>query len=264
MISETATAAAAGNRLLLALPGEGRERLLRLSEHVALAAGQTLYNAGGQIRHVYFPASGAVATAVAMEDGSQVEVCLTGREGFVGLPALLGHRAASNSRAVVLAAGEAVRVGAETFAREFADAEPFRGLVLRYVLALVEEVSQSSACHRLHTVEARLARWLLEFGDRAGRDELILTHELIAAMLGVRREGVTEIVGRLTRDGLISHCRCRIIFRDRAGLEARACECYQAVKSLLADLYETGPGVVRQRFYGEATRRLPAEGRHSL
>ena len=264
MRSGTATAAAAGNRLLLALPGEGRERLLRLSDHVVLAAGQTLYSAGGQIRHAYFPASGAVATTVAMEDGAQVEVCLTGREGFLGLPALPDRRTTSNCRAVVLAAGEAVRVRAEAFAREFNNSEPFRGLVLRYVLAFVEEVSQVAACNRLHTVEGRLARWLLEFGDRAGVDEVFLTQEVIAAMLGVRREGVTEIVGRLTRGGLVSHCRGKVGIRDRAGLEARACECYQVVKSLLADLYETGPVVGRRRLYGEAIQRLPAGSRHGL
>jgi CRP-like cAMP-binding protein len=217
------------NRLLAALPQEDYERILPHLGHVTFKLGEVVYESGGQIEHIYFPTTAIVSLLYLMENGSSAEMGTAGREGLVGVALFMGGNTMPN-RAVVQSAGAGVRMRAQVLRDEFARGGAFQRLLLRYTQALLTQLSQTAVCNRLHAIEQQLCRWLLLSHDRTDSDELVMTQELIANMLGVRREGVTAAAGRLQEQGLISYVRGRITILDRRGLEAAACECYKVVK----------------------------------
>lgn len=217
------------NRLLAALPDEEYERLRPSLEHVSFALGEVIYESGGQLEHVYFPTTTIISLLYVMENGSSAEMGLAGNEGVVGIALFMGGGTMPN-RAVVQSAGRAVRMKAKALQAEFALGSKFQQLLLRYTQALMTQISQTAVCNRLHAVEQQLCRWLLLSHDRVQADELVMTQELIADMLGVRREGVTVAAGQLQDAGAISYVRGRIKILDRQKLEALACECYRVVK----------------------------------
>jgi CRP-like cAMP-binding protein len=223
------TAEPAGNRLLARLPPEEYERLRPHLRQVSLALGKVIYESGGQQSHIYFPVTTIISLLYLMENGSSAEMGVAGNEGLVGVALFMGGNTAPN-RAVVQSAGTALRMKTKVLQDEFARAGTFQRLLLRYTQALMTQMSQTAVCNRLHTVEQQLCRWLLLSRDRLETDELVMTQELIANMLGVRREGVTHAAGRLQEKGLISYVRGRITMLDRRGLEAAVCECYKVVK----------------------------------
>jgi CRP-like cAMP-binding protein len=217
------------NRLLAALPREEYERLRPHMEKVSFDLGEVVYESGEHLNHVYFPTTAIISLLYLMEDGSSAEMGLAGNEGVVGIALFMGGGTMPN-RAVVQSAGGAVRLKAKALQAEFALGSKFQYLLLRYTQALITQISQTAVCNRLHSVEQQLARWLLLSHDRVEADELIMTQELIADMLGVRREGVTVAAGRLQDAGAISYVRGHIQILDRQKLEAIACECYRVVK----------------------------------
>ena len=217
------------NRLLAALPPEEYERIHPYFSHVPLKLGEVIHEPGGRLEHVYFPTNAIISLLSLMGDGSSAEMGMAGREGLVGVALFMGGETMPN-RAVVQSAGAAVRLRAQVAQEEFARGGAFQSLLLRYTQALLTLMSQTAACNRLHTIERQLCRWLLLSRDRLDTDELIMTQELIANMLGVRREGVTHAAGRLQEKGLISYVRGRITILDRGGLEVAVCECYRVVK----------------------------------
>ena len=219
----------AGNRLLAKLPPEEYERLLPHLEHVSFALGEVIYESGGRQSYIYFPTTAIISLLYLMENGSSAEMGMAGNEGLVGVALFMGGNTMPN-RAVVQSAGRAVRMQAGDLRDEFARGGAFQRLLLRYTQALLTQMSQTAVCNRLHTIEQQLCRWLLLSHDRLDSDELVMTQELIANMLGVRREGVTHAAGRLQEQGLISYVRGRIKILDRRGLEAAVCECYKVVK----------------------------------
>ncbi|MGA9997281.1 MAG: Crp/Fnr family transcriptional regulator [Pyrinomonadaceae bacterium] len=217
------------NRLLAALPSEEYERLRPSLEHVSFALGEVVYESGGHLDYVYFPTTAIISLLYMMENGSSAEMGLAGNEGVVGIALFMGGGTMPN-RAVVQSAGRAVRMKARALQTEFALGSKFQQLLLRYTQALITQISQTAVCNRLHAVEQQLCRWLLLSHDRVQADELVMTQELIADMLGVRREGVTVAAGQLQDAGAISYVRGRIKILDRQKLEAIACECYKVVK----------------------------------
>jgi CRP-like cAMP-binding protein len=217
------------NRLLAALPQEEYERLRPSLEPVSFELGEVIYESGERLDYVYFPTTAIISLLYLMEDGSSAEMGLAGNEGVVGIALFMGGGTMPN-RAVVQSAGGAVRLKAKVLQSEFALGSKFQHLLLRYTQALITQISQTAVCNRLHSVEQQLSRWLLLSHDRVEADELVMTQELIADMLGVRREGVTVAAGRLQDDGAISYVRGRIQILDRQKLEAIACECYKVVK----------------------------------
>ncbi len=219
----------AENRLLAALPPEDYQRLLPQLQQVPFSLGEVVYEFGGQLDYVYFPITSIVSLLYTMENGTSAEMGLTGNDGVVGIALFMGGGTMPN-RAVVQSAGSAIRMKAKLLQDEFARGGRFQQLLLRYTQALITQISQTAVCNRLHTVEQQLCRWLLLSHDRIQSDELIMTQELIADMLGVRREGVTVAAGRLQDSGAISYVRGRITILDRQKLEETACECYQVVK----------------------------------
>ncbi len=218
-----------GNRLLAALPTEEYARILLHLEPTSFALGEVIYESGGHLDYVYFPTTSIISLLYMMENGSSAEMGMSGNEGVVGIALFMGGDTMPN-RAVVQSAGRAVRMKAKVLQEEFARGGQFQRLLLRYTQALITQMSQTAVCNRLHTVEQQLCRWLLLSRERLESDELIMTQELIANMLGVRREGVTVAAGRLQDEGLISYVRGHIKILDRAGLEATVCECYRVVK----------------------------------
>lgn len=218
-----------GNRLLAILPQEEYERLLPHLEHVSFALGEVVYESGGQMSYIYFPTTSIISLLYMMENGSSAEMGVVGNEGLVGVALFMGGDTMPN-RAVVQSAGDALRMKSKVLRDEFSRGGMFQRLLLRYTQALMTQMSQTAVCNRLHTVEQQLCRWLLLSRDRLDSDELVMTQELIANMLGVRREGVTHAAGRLQENGLISYVRGRIRILDRRGLEAAVCECYKVVK----------------------------------
>ena len=218
-----------GNRLLAALPHQEYERLRPSLEHVSFDLGQVIYESGEHLDYVYFPTTSIISLLYLMEDGSSAEMGLAGNEGVVGIALFMGGGTMPN-RAVVQSAGGAVRMKAKALQAEFALGSRFQQLLLRYTQALITQISQTAVCNRLHSVEQQLSRWLLLSHDRVEADELIMTQELIADMLGVRREGVTVAAGRLQDDGAISYVRGHRQILDRGKLEAISCECYRVVK----------------------------------
>jgi CRP-like cAMP-binding protein len=217
------------NRLLAALPPDEYEHLLPNLQQVSFSLGEVVYEFGGHLDYVFFPTTSIVSLLYTMENGSSAEMGLTGNDGVVGIALFMGGGTMPN-RAVVQSAGAAIRLKAKVLQDEFALGGKFQRLLLRYTQALITQISQTAVCNRLHSVEQQLCRWLLLSHDRLKTDELIMTQELIADMLGVRREGVTVAAGHLQDIGAISYVRGRIKILNRHKLEETVCECYQVVK----------------------------------
>ena len=220
---------AAGNKILASLPREDYERILPHLSPVAFKLGEVVYESGARMEHIYFPTTAIISLLYVMENGSSAEMGVAGNEGVVGVALFMGGGTMPN-RAVVQSAGGAVKMRARVLQEEFARGSAFQRLLLRYTQALLTQMSQTAVCNRLHAIEQQLCRWLLLSHDRLDSDELVMTQELIANMLGVRREGVTAAAGRLQEQGLISYVRGRLHILDRPGLEAAVCECYKVVK----------------------------------
>jgi CRP-like cAMP-binding protein len=232
------------NHLLAALPQVEYERLLPHLELAPMPLGEALYESGGRLNHVYFPTTSIVSLLYVMEDGASAEIAVVGNEGILGISLFMGGET-TPSRAVVQSAGYGYRLKAQLLKQEFNRAGPVMHLLLRYTQALITQMAQTAVCNRHHTVEQQLCRWLLLSLDRLASEELSMTQELIANMLGVRREGVTEAAGKLQRAGLISYSRGRITVLNRPGLEKEVCECYAVVKKefdrLLSDIPLANP-----------------------
>ena len=217
------------NHLLAALPAEEWGRWLPHLEAVDLRLGQVLYESGTTLSHVYFPTDAIVSLLYVMENGASAEIAVVGNEGVVGISLFMGG-GSTPSRGVVQSAGMGFRMRAQVMKDEFARSHPVMHLMLRYTQALITQMSQTAVCNRHHTLDQQLCRWLLLSLDRLHGNELVMTQELIANMLGVRREGVTEAAHRLQEIGLIRYARGRIQVLDRPALEQRTCECYAVVK----------------------------------
>jgi CRP-like cAMP-binding protein len=217
------------NHLLAALPEEDFNRISDMLELVAMPLGLVLYESGGNLKHVYFPTTAIVSLLYVLESGASAEIAVVGNEGVLGISLFMGGET-TPSRAVVQSAGFGYRLSSKNLKMEFKRGDIMMRLLLRYTQALITQMAQTAVCNRHHSVEQQLCRWLLLSIDRLSDDKLSMTQELIANMLGVRREGVTEAAGRLQRDGLIEYARGHITVLDRPGLEKRVCECYQVVK----------------------------------
>lgn len=217
------------NLLLCSLPYAERERLQPQLEPVTFSLGQILWEPGKCINSCYFPVSSVISLLYTMENGSTAEMGLVGNEGVTGVTVFLGGESTC-STAVVAVAGDAFKLPAKRLQQEFANAGPLQRLFLRYTQGLITQVSQTAVCNRLHSLEQRLCRWLLLCHDRVHSSELFMTQELIATMLGGRRESVTVAAGHLQDAGLIQYCRGHIVILDRDGLESHACECYRVVE----------------------------------
>jgi CRP-like cAMP-binding protein len=217
------------NHLLAALPTDSFARLAVNLELIAMPLGAALCESGGQLQHVYFPTTAIVSLHYVMEDGASAEIAGIGNEGVLGVSLFMGGNT-TPSQATVQTGGHGYRLKTKQMMEEFDLAGPMMRLMLRYTQALMTQMSQTAVCNRHHSVEQQLCRWLLLTLDRLPSNELTMTQELIASMLGVRREGITEIAGNLQREGLISYRRGHITVLDRAGLESHTCECYEVVK----------------------------------
>ncbi len=217
------------NSLLRALPIEEFDRLLPHLELVAMPLGKVLYESGSQLRYVYFPTTSIVSLLYVMADGASAEIAVVGNEGMVGVALFMGGET-TPSRALVQSAGHAYRLKGQLLKEEFHRAAALQHLLLRYTQALLTQMAQTAVCNRHHSVDQQLCRWLLLSLDRLPSNKLTMTQELIANMLGVRREGVTESAGKLQEKGLIKYRRGQITVLDRPGLETQACECYLVVK----------------------------------
>jgi CRP-like cAMP-binding protein len=217
------------NHLLDALPKSDYERLASHLELVPMKLGDVLYESGAQLRYVYFPTTSIVSLLYVLEDGASAEIAIVGNEGILGISLFMGGNT-TPSRAVVQSAGQGFRLKAELLKNEFGRFGATMHLLLRYTQALITQMAQTAVCNRHHSIDQQLCRWLLLSLDRLASNELSMTQELIANMLGVRREGVTEAAGKLQDAGLIRYHRGRITVLDRPRLEARSCECYQVVK----------------------------------
>jgi CRP-like cAMP-binding protein len=218
------------NHLLDALPVAEFDRLSPHLELVPMPLGEALYESGGHLQHVYFPTTSIVSLLYVLADGASAEIAVVGNEGILGISLFMGGET-TPSRAVVQSAGYGYRLKAQLLKQEFNRAGPVLHLLLRYTQALITQMAQTAVCNRHHSVDQQLCRWLLLSLDRLASNELTMTQELIASMLGVRREGVTEAAGKLQDVGLIQYHRGKITVLDRAGLEARVCECYEVVKT---------------------------------
>ena len=218
------------NALLAALPTAEWERWLSQLEAVEMPLGKVLYESGSKMTHVYFPTTSIVSLLYVMEDGASAEIAVVGHEGIVGISLFMGG-SSTPSRAVVQSAGLGYRLQASLMMQEFNRAGPVLHLLLRYTQALITQMAQTAVCNRLHSLDQQLCRWLLLSLDRLKSNDLVMTQELIANMLGVRREGVTAAAGRLQDAGLIRYRRGHIHVLDRPGLEKRTCECYAVVKN---------------------------------
>jgi CRP-like cAMP-binding protein len=223
------------NALLAALPVAELERLAAHLELVALPLGEVLYEPGGQLQHACFPTTAIVSLHYVTESGASAETAGVGNEGVVGISLFMGGNTTPSS-AVVQTAGHAYRLERRLLKQEFDRAGPLQALLLRYMQALITQTMQTAACNRHHSVEQQLCRWLLLTLDRGLPRELVMTQELVASMLGVRREGITAVAGRLQNAGVIRYRRGHIAVLERSGLETRACECYDVVKKELGRL----------------------------
>ncbi|EER62303.1 cyclic nucleotide-binding protein [Acidovorax delafieldii 2AN] len=217
------------NHLLAALPALEWERVQPHLERVEMPLAKALYESGGKLGHIYFPTTAIVSLLYVTENGASTEIALVGNEGVVGIALFLGGES-TPSRAVVQSAGEGYRLQAPLLTQEFNRTGPLMHLLLRYTQALITQISQTAVCNRYHSVDQQLCRWLLLSLDRLEGNALGMTQELIANMLGVRREGVTDAACSLQRDGVIRYQRGHITVLDRAGLEKRSCECYAVVR----------------------------------
>ena len=223
------------NHLLAALPAAEFERLAPHLELAEMLLGDVLYESGGLLQHVYFPTTAILSLHYVMENGSSSEIAGVGNEGVLGISLFMGGHT-TPSRAVVQTGGQGYRLKAQLMLQEFKRAGLMQQLMLRYTQALITQMSQTAACNRHHTLLQQLCRWLLLTLDRMPTNELIMTQELVASMLGVRREGVTEAAGKLQQAGIIRYRRGHITVVDRTGLEAQVCECYDVVKKEFARL----------------------------
>ena len=217
------------NHLLKALPENVLARLLPHLEPAEMPLGRVLYESGGPLRHVYFPTTSIVSLLYVLEDGASAEIAIVGNEGVLGISLFMGGET-TPSRAVVQSEGQGFRLEARLLMEEFNAAGPMMRLLLRYTQALITQMAQTAVCNRHHSVDQQLCRWLLLSLDRLPGNKLVVTQELIANMLGVRREGVTEAAGKLQAAGLIEYSRGKITVLDRKRLEKRVCECYAVVK----------------------------------
>ena len=218
------------NHLLNALPLPDYERIKPQLEIVTLNMGDVLYESGDRMRHAFFPTTAIISLLYALEDGSSVEIAVVGNEGMLGIALFMGGYT-TPSRAIVRSKGQAYRLKADNLLEEFQLGGHTQNLLLRYTQALITQMTQTGVCNRHHSVEQQLCRWLLLSLDRLSGNSLDMTQDLIASMLGVRREGVTEAAGRLQRDGLIQYSRGHIEVLDRPRLEQNVCECYKVVKT---------------------------------
>jgi CRP-like cAMP-binding protein len=227
-------------------------------ELVELPLGEVLYESGGRLDHVYFPTTCIVSLLYVLENGASAEIAVVGNEGILGISLFMGGET-TPSRAVVQSAGFGYRLRAPLLKQEFSRAGPVLRLLLRYTQALITQMTQTAVCNRHHSVEQQLCRWLLLSIDRLSSNSLNMTQELMANMLGVRREGVTGAAGNLQRAGLIRYHRGQIEVIDRPGLEKAVCECYAVVKAefdrLLSDILRGDPFLVVGESAGESTRR---------
>ena len=217
------------NHLLAALPAADYTRLLPDLELIPMPLGWAVYESGGHMSHVYFPTTSIVSLLYVMESGASAEIAITGNEGLVGIALFMGGET-TPSRAIVQSAGNGYRLKASVLKREFALGGTLQHLALHYTQALITQMAQTAVCNRHHTLDQQLCRWLLLSLDRLPGNELTMTQELIANMLGVRREGVTEAAGKLQAEGLIHYSLGHIQVLERAKLEKRVCECYAVVK----------------------------------
>ena len=233
------------NQLLAALPAADYERLLPHLELVPLPLGWAVYESGDAQGYVYFPTNSIVSLLYVMEDGSSAEIAVVGHEGVVGIALFMGGET-TPSRAVVQSAGYGYRLRASVLKTEFGQGGDLQHLLLRYTQALITQMAQTAVCNRHHALEQQLCRWLLLSLDRLPSNELTMTQELIANMLGVRREGVTEAAGKLQAAGLIHYSRGKITVLDRPKLEARVCECYAVVKRESDRLFSRKTAIVDQ------------------
>lgn len=226
------------NLLIAALPEESRQRLLPNLELVDFPLGKVLYESGDTMKHVYFPTDCIVSLLYMMSNGASAEISVVGKEGIVGVAVFMGGES-TTSRAIVQSAGSAFRLPRQQLKDEFNRHSDFLHLMLRYTQSLITQMAQTAVCNRHHSIDQQLCRWLLLSLDRLPGDELIMTQELIANMLGVRREGVTEAASKLDRLGVIQYKRGHIRVLDRAKLEQLSCECYAVVKKECDRLFST-------------------------
>jgi CRP-like cAMP-binding protein len=223
------------NHLLAALPPPEFARLAPHLESTPLPLGETLFEPGGQLQHAYFPTTAIVSLHYVMESGASSESASVGNEGVVGISLFMGGNTTPSS-AVVKTGGHSFRLDRRILMEEFDRAGLLQRLLLRYTQALITQMTQTAVCNRHHSVEQQLSRWLLSTLDRIPSGELVMTQELVASMLGVRREGITEAAGTLQAAGLIRYRRGHIAVLDRRGLERHSCECYAVVKKEIARL----------------------------
>jgi CRP-like cAMP-binding protein len=217
------------NQLIAALPEAELARWLPYLEPAHLPLGAVIYESDCEMTHMYFPTTSIVSLLYVMKSGASAEIGIVGHEGVVGMPLIMGG-GSTPSRALVQSAGEGFRLAADVVLLEFERSGPVMHLLLRYTQSLIIQMAQTAACNRHHSLDQQLCRWLLLSLDRLSSNELVMTQELIANMLGVRREGVTEAAGRLHKAGIIDYHRGRIIVLDRDRLEKRTCECYAVVR----------------------------------
>ena len=228
-MSETSTPTPQQNHLLAALPAEVQERLFPHLELVSLPLGKVMYESGDTLRHVYFPTDSIVSLLYVMEDGASAEISVVGNEGLIGVALFMGGES-TPSRAIVQSAGSAYRLLGQRLKDEFNRHGEMQLLLLRYTQSLLTQMAQTAVCNRHHSIDQQLCRWLLLSLDRLPSNRLDMTQELIANMLGVRREGVTEAASKLQRQGVITYQRGHITVQDRPRLEKMCCECYAVVK----------------------------------
>ena len=217
------------NQLIAALPEATLARWLPYLEPAHMPLGAVIYESGCEMTHMYFPTTSIVSLLYVLKSGASAEIAVVGHEGVVGMPLIMGG-GSTPSRALVQSAGEGFRLAANLMLQEFERSGPVMHLLLRYTQSLITQMAQTAACNRHHSLDQQLCRWLLLSLDRLDSNVLVMTQELIANMLGVRREGVTEAAGRLHKAGIIDHHRGRIIVLDRGRLEKRTCECYAVVR----------------------------------
>ena len=236
------------NKLLAALPDSDYQRLFPYLKLVPLQVQQILYEAAEPITQVYFPDKAMVSIVTTMEDGSTAEVGIVSNEGMVGIPVILGDNTTTTT-AFVQISGAAMQINADVLRAEFNRGGAIQSVLLRYVQAVYSELAQGAACNRLHTLEERLARWLLTVSERLESEDFPLTHEFISQMLGVRRSGVTVAASTLSRAGMITYQRGHISILNREDLEATSCECYQVIQKEFARLLGFMPSNRARKFF---------------
>lgn len=229
-VDKSTTPSPLHNHLLAAIPEPYRQTFIDRLEHVDMPLGKVIYESGDDEIFAYFPTDAIVSLLYVMENGASAEICIVGNEGIVGVAVFMGG-ISTPSRAVVQSAGSGYRLSAPELLDEFNTCRPLSELLLKYTQSLITQMAQTAVCNRHHSIDQQLCRWLLLSLDRLNSNTLIMTHELIANMLGVRREGVTEAAGKLQKAGVIEYSRGHIIVLDRPKLESLSCECYAVVRN---------------------------------